>query len=194
MDLDGWTGIWTVSSFLLGQAVVVGAAMLNNRSQAKREVEARQAQRTKALEDRRDQFELTHLQDLHQALSELLLVGGHNIEEWCRYHRLTAAQPTRRRTQEQMDETRESCLENANRLETAADTQSQLISTLAGLVLDAHLRQQVVRARSRYEGLGIQLADEGVDAAEAELPNVLTRLAEARDDVATRIREIYAAW
>jgi hypothetical protein len=189
-----WAGLWTVGSFLLGQSVIFGGIVLNNKAQAKRETSAREATRLKVLEERRDDFELRHLRDLHEALSALLLVAEDNILAWCRWHRLSEARATRRRSQEDIDRDRQMCRDEAEALEAIAKTHGTSIDKLVGLVLSDRLRNKVRRAHSLYRRFDELLPEDGPAAAEAALPESLSQLHAAREAVAARIREIYVSW
>lgn len=193
VDLE-WAGVWAVGSFLLGQSVIFGGVVLNNRAQAKREAAAREAARLKVLEERRDDFELRHLQDLHEAVSGLLVVAEDNILAWCRWHRLGEARPTLRRPQEDIDRDRQACRDEADALESIAKTHGASIDKLVGLVLDDRLRNKVRRAHGLYQRFDELLPEDGPAAAEAALPEALSQLHAARGAVAARIREIYVSW
>ncbi|MEU2601545.1 hypothetical protein ABZ678_30925 [Streptomyces hirsutus] len=193
MDLQGVSGLWTVGSFLLGQAVIFSGALINNRAQGRRERLAREEERLRALADRRDTFELTHLQDLHSALSELLIVAEDNIKAWCRWHRLAARRPSRALPQEEIDRRRSEVETEATELDQTARQHSEQISRLAWLVLPDQLRMKVVRAQGQYEHLEEVLTEDGPDAAEEALSHVMSQLHAAQRAVADRIREIYSS-
>ncbi|MER7350935.1 hypothetical protein ABT390_36630 [Streptomyces aurantiacus] len=193
MDLQGVSGLWTAGSFLLGQAVIFGGLLINNRAQARRERLARDAERTRALADRRETFELTHLQDLHGALSELLLVAEDNIKAWCWWHRLGSSRPTRALSQEEIDRRRAEVETEATALDESARAHSENVNRLAGLVIPDGLRRKVVRARGLYEQLEWLLTEDGPDAAESALTDAVDRLHAAQRAVAERIREIYVS-
>lgn len=193
MDLRGVSGLWTVGSFLLGQAVIFGGVVINNQAQGRRERLAREAERTRALADRRETFELSHLQDLHGALSELLLVAEDNIKAWCRWHRLGSYRPTRALPQEEIDRLRVEVEAEATDFDQSARSHSETINRLVWLVIPNRLRSKVVHARGQYEHLEEVLAEDGWESAEAALPHVIRQLRAAQRAVADRIREIYSS-
>ncbi|MFI0915332.1 hypothetical protein [Streptomyces abikoensis] len=143
-------------------------------------------------EQRREDFELAHLKDLYEELCGLLLVAENNILQWCEWHRLREARPTRRRSQEDIDTARASCFAEAQELEKIAQEHSRAISRLAGLVLIDRLRDKVTHALGYYEYFEVLLPEDGSDA-EAALPGTAARLTAAKDAVAARIRGIYLA-
>lgn len=189
MDLPGAAALWTVGSFLLGQGVVFGGLLINNLAQARREQEAREAERHRTHAERREAFELAHLQDLHSELTELLIVAERCILQWCNWHRLLDT-PNRRadaQTRERRDELEQSAAE----LERAAKQHLEKINRLNGLVIPNRLRRQVQASHGQYEHLMQALADDGPDETQASLPASIAQLHSAQAHVAARIRQIY---
>lgn len=193
MEIPGAAALWTVGSFLLGQGVVFGGALINNASQARRERAARDAERARTLADRRETFELAHLQDLHAELSELLLVAEDNINQWCAWHRLSSRTPTRRRTAEDVVRQLGEIRAVADELERITNEHREKINRLAGLVIPDRLRIRVINAHMRYEQLSEILVEDGPDAAQNALPSAIAKLHGVQREVADRIREIYVA-
>lgn len=193
MEIPGAAALWTVGSFLLGQGVVFGGVLINNASQARRERAARDAERARTLADRRETFELAHLQDLHAELSELLLVAEDNINQWCAWHRLSSRTPTRRRTAEDLARQLGEIRAVADELERITNEHREKINRLAGLVIPDRLRTRVINAHMQYEQLSEILVEDGPDAAQNALPSAIAKLHGVQREVADRIREIYVA-
>lgn len=128
-----------------------GGVLINNASQARRERAARDAERARTLADRRETFELAHLQDLHAELSELLLVAEDNINQWCAWHRLSSRTPTRRRTAEDLARQLGEVRAVADELERITNEHHERINRLAGLVIPDRLRIRVINAHMQYE-------------------------------------------
>ncbi|MGW6026569.1 hypothetical protein [Streptomyces sp. NPDC055099] len=194
MDFSGASGLWTVGSFLLGQSVIFGGVVLNNRAQARRERSAREADRQRMLADRRDTFELDHLQQLHAAISDLLVAAEASITQWIRWHGCCArqAQQSGARDDELERQTRE-IKDRAQELERAADGHAESVSRLASLVIPDRLRSSAYSAYDEYDQMGVIFSEGGADDGERALPEMVAALKEARRDVAERIREIYLA-
>ncbi|MGW4324100.1 hypothetical protein ACWEMW_33740 [Streptomyces sp. NPDC004684] len=167
--------------------------LINNASQARRERAARDAERTRTLADRRETFELAHLQDLHAELSELLLVAEDNINQWCAWHRLSSRTPTRRRTAEDLARQLGEIRAAADELERITNEHREKINRLAGLVIPDRLRIHVINAHMQYEQLSEILVEDGPDAAQNALPSAIAKLHGVQREVADRIREIYVA-
>ncbi|MFI9206105.1 hypothetical protein [Streptomyces sp. NPDC053048] len=68
MASGGWGWFSTVASILIGQATVLTLGFVNNRSQARREAQARAADRYKAIAERRETFELAQLVEVNTLL------------------------------------------------------------------------------------------------------------------------------
>ncbi|MEU2740233.1 hypothetical protein ABZ656_33970 [Streptomyces sp. NPDC007095] len=191
MELPGAAALWTVGSFLLGQGVVFGGVLINNASQARRERAAREAERQRLHAERREAFELAHLQDLHAELTELLLVAEPCLLQWCRWHRMVDTPDSR--VNERVRQRREELEASATELERTANQHLEKINRLTGLVIPDRLRRQVSNAYGRYEYLADNLADDGPDATETQLPGAIAQIHTAQAEVAARIREIYVS-
>lgn len=173
--------------------MVFGGVVINNTAQARRERVAREAERARALADRRETFELAHLQDLHAELSELLLVAEDNIIHWCRWLRLADAPPTPGRPAEELSAVREEIMTAAVEFERSAATHGEEINRLAWLIIPDRLRSRVVNAYGQYERLYDALSVDSPDVVQGALPGVLAEMQEVRRDVAGRIRDIYVS-
>ncbi|MEU2462058.1 hypothetical protein ABZ604_31315 [Streptomyces sp. NPDC012473] len=191
MDIPGTAALWTVGSFLLGQGVVFGGVLINNASQTRREQAAREDERQRTHAERREVFELAHLQDLHAELSELLLVAETCILQWCTWHRMLDT-PDRRANQEAR-ERRDQLEASATEQERIMKLHLQKINRHTGLVIPNRLRARVENACGQYERLTHALADDGPDDTQAALPGVIAQLHRVQSEVAERIRDIYVS-
>ncbi|MEV3855066.1 hypothetical protein AB0J38_12155 [Streptomyces sp. NPDC050095] len=194
MDLSGASGLWTVGSFLLGQSVIFGGVVLNNRAQARRERSAREADRQRTLADRRDTFELDHLQQLHVAISDLLVTGEKSLTQWIRWHGYLYRQAQQPGVQDDELERRiREIKDRAEELTRTADAHAESVSRLASLVIPDRLRSRVYNAYDEYDQMGEIFAEGGAEDGERALPDMVAALKAARRDVAERIREIHVA-
>ncbi|MEU5050336.1 hypothetical protein [Streptomyces sp. NPDC021096] len=73
MASGGWGWFTTVVSILIGQATVVTMGFVNNRSQARREAQARAAERYKVTAERRETFELAQLVEVNTLLRNAMM-------------------------------------------------------------------------------------------------------------------------
>lgn len=191
MASGGWAWFWTVISFLLGQAVILGGQLLGSRAQSRREAEAREAEVRKAKQDRRDAFELSHLPDLHVALSDWISIAEPTLRIWCRWHRLRRESPTRRRRQAAIDEAIAAVESEARELENQWNECVERVRRLDGLILDDKLRGTVHSACLRATNLAHSLTEDGPEDVEPRIPDATQILIHARNQVADSIRAVY---
>ncbi|MFI9600339.1 hypothetical protein ACIHCX_10740 [Streptomyces sp. NPDC052043] len=165
--------------------------LINNASQARRERAAREAERQRVHAERREAFELAHLQDLHAELTELLLVAETRVLRSCSWHRLLDT--PERRADQNGRERFERLEASATELKRTTNQHVEKINRLTGLVIPDRLRTLVGNACGRYEYLAEMIADDGPDRTEAALPGVIDQLHGAQGHVAARIRDIYVS-
>ncbi|GHG62355.1 hypothetical protein [Streptomyces griseocarneus] len=73
MVSGGWGWFSTVASILIGQATVLTMGFINNRSQSRREAQARAAERYKVAAERRETFELAQLVEVNTLLRNAMM-------------------------------------------------------------------------------------------------------------------------
>ncbi|MER5312898.1 hypothetical protein ABT034_34580 [Streptomyces sp. NPDC002773] len=167
----GWMAVWPVAAFFLGGLATQLTGWLTHRRQQKE----RQQDAAAALHERRETFELEHLQRLNEALQALgrATAQAHHAD-------MMASRETRLYGGEMLPDDLNETLRVAN----------QDVHMLAGLVLDDELREQVKAARSALNQLGGMVR---VDPREADAVFMAShgQVAETQDRIAARIREIY---
>lgn len=166
---------WPVATFILGLASTYLLSFLTEKRQIAREAEARQAERDKALTERRENFELENLTRLADALQRF----GRSA---MRVH--LADMPGRDEPQVYAASPLPSELDETLRLDTAE------VSLLRSMVLETELRDQVTDV---IDALRRTLPMAGGDPREAERVHMhgIVLLDGAIKAVASRIREIY---
>lgn len=186
--MPGAAALWTVGSFLLGQGVVFGGVLINNAAQARRERAARGEERQRLHADRRETFELAHLQDLHAELTELLLVANLCVEQWRNW--LTMLEPSGQRASAHTRTHREELEASATELQQTAEQHLEKVHRLGELVIPDRLRALVAVAHSQYAFV-LETVLEPERASVQGLPLSIGALKVAQAAVAARIREIY---
>lgn len=174
--MPAWfNSVWPVATFFLGGASAYLRDFLTEKRQIARETKARQAERDKAITDRREAFELDHLERLNEALQTLGRAAG-------RVHFID------------MQNGRESGQYAMTRLPDEANETHSLanreVHMLRGLVLNDQLRTKVDQA---HEALNRPSNLNGVPIAQAErvFHEAVLLLNAVQADIAARIREIY---
>ncbi|MET7607448.1 hypothetical protein ABZS96_34275 [Streptomyces avermitilis] len=186
MEIPGAAALWTVGSFLLGQGVVFGGVLINNASQARRERAAREAERQRLRADRREAFELAHLQDLHAELTELMLVAETCVLQWITWYE-GLHEPRLRRD----PESRAGLETSATALQRTTEQHLEKINRLSGLVIPDHLRLRLDGAHGQYAFVLENVHDREPGETRRGLSLALSALKVAQAAVAARIREIY---
>lgn len=170
-----WSSVWPVVTFAVGGASTYFRDGLAEKRRLAREKGARDAERKRAVIDRRETFELDHLQKLNDALAGLGRAAGeaHHIDTM-------ASRQTGVYAGTQIGEEASNAMMLANRN----------VSTLAGLVLDDALRTAVEHA---HEQLNIpsSMHRSRVEDAQAAFHRAFLALDRAQALIAERIREIY---
>jgi hypothetical protein len=161
---------WTLTAVLPVITLVLGA-WLNQRSEERREAAAlrreeaiRQLERDHVRLDRRESFELTHLVDLYDALSE-----AYTAALKFRWTRWTGAD-----------------IDAPGRELSAAN---QKIISMTKLVLDADIRSKVAIAQTHANEMALDEADPMADTTSAV--KAQGSLGTAQEAMAERLREIY---
>ncbi|MFC8491211.1 hypothetical protein ACFUJU_10470 [Streptomyces sp. NPDC057235] len=167
----GLMALWPIAVFFLGGLSTHLTGWLTYRRQQKEREQAAVAARY----ERRENFELEHLQKLNEALQVL-------------------GRTTARAHHADMMASRETRLYGGEMLDPDLDEELRVahkeVHMLAGLVLDGRLREQVKEARSELSKTsGMIRADPR--EAEAVFMEGIRQASQVQDQIATRIREIY---
>lgn len=164
---------WTVTTTLPVLTLVLGAllgqwqASRLEQAQLRRALKMREAERKQARADRREQFELSHLGDLHGALMELqkaALIYKADFEAGGA-ESLAEASATLTRAKEK-------------------------VKSLAGFVLDGHTSELVRLAHDKTIESAMRTAAGG-DASMATMIQARIHISRAQSAIGQRIREIY---
>jgi hypothetical protein len=174
--MPAWfNSVWPVVTFSLGLASTYLTSFLTEKRQLTREAKARQAERAKAVTDRRETFELDHLERLNEALQKLGRATGraHFVD-------MRTARQTGHYAGTQLPDEDSDAFAQANRD----------VHMLRNLVLDDDLRSQVERV---HEALNVpsQMHRAEPELAERRFSEAIVMLDEAQAAIASRIREIY---
>ncbi|MCW1100088.1 hypothetical protein OJ963_40580 [Streptomyces sp. RS2] len=176
--MPAWfNAVWPVVTFTLGLASTYLTSFINEKRQISREAKAREAEREKAVTDRRETFELDHLVRLNEALQDLARAAAQAHLADMRVSRETG--------------------HYASTLlpEGISDTFHQAgrtVRMLKNVVLDDALRDQVTKAAHALHVPSMMMRAEPGKAERAFFE--ATELVEAAQEaVAQRIREIYAS-
>lgn len=166
-----------------------GGVLINNAAQARRERAAREEERRRLHADRREAFELAHLQDLHAALTELLLVAELCVQQWRSWLGMLDA-PGRRASPHTRDE-RERLEASATELQQTAEQHLEKVNRLTGLVIPDALRARMTIAHSLYARILDRIHEPRSDDSQQNLSMAIGELKIAQVAVAARIRQIY---
>ncbi|MEY2243188.1 hypothetical protein AB8A21_09630 [Streptomyces sp. BF23-18] len=174
--MPAWfNAVWPVAAFFLGGASAYLRDFVTEKRQIARETNARQAERDKAISERRETFELDHLERLNEALQKLGRAAGrlHHVD-------LMTSRQTGHYAGTQLPAEVDEAFSQANRD----------VHMLRNLVLDEALRNQVTRA---FEALNVPSVMHRADPDDAERAFLAAVLAleAVQADIAARIREIY---
>ncbi|MEU6807716.1 hypothetical protein ABZ920_01550 [Streptomyces sp. NPDC046831] len=169
-------------TFTFGLASTYLTSFINEKRQIAREAKARQAERRKAITDRREAFELDHLVRLNEALQDLARAAAQAHFADMRVSRETG--------------------HYAGTLlpEGVSDTFHQAgrtVRMLKNLVLDDALRAQVTDAAHALHVPSMMMRAKPEQAERAAFFEATEQVDAAQEAVAQRIREIYAnaeAW
>ncbi|MFD9396142.1 hypothetical protein ACFWBB_36995 [Streptomyces sp. NPDC060000] len=161
---------WTVTAVLPVVTLILGA-WLNQRSEERRETAAlRREERLRQLErdhvrlERRESFELTHLEEVYDALSK-----ANTAAIMFRVKRTSGDEPDAPGRE----------LSEANRQ----------LASLTKLVLDDDIRRKVLQASTDANGMAIDPAPPSANPDSAVKAQM--SLGEAQEVIAKRLREIY---
>ncbi|MEU6244825.1 hypothetical protein [Streptomyces sp. NPDC047024] len=169
-------GAWPIAVFFLGQASTYFTSFINEKRQIARDSKARQAERAKAVIDRRETFELDHLVRLNEALQDFarcamkVHLADLNSSEHTGHYAGTLLPDGLSEEFMQLGRT---------------------VRMLGNLVLDDDLRAQVDEARTALHRPSMMHRGEASEARRA-LNQATDLLTAAQEAVARRIREIYA--
>ncbi|MFB7212714.1 hypothetical protein [Streptomyces sp. NPDC056255] len=191
MDLPGASGIWTVGSFLLGQGVIFGGVVLNNSAQARRERSARNDDRQRVLNDRREAFELQHLMDVHGALSALLSVA--QLHFVLQSSTIRGGEPPGEDERAEWELDQEAIADRAAAVAEQVAEHAEQLKTLYELLLQDQVRDKVREAVHEFEDVESAVIQPGPGSVSSRIPPLLGSIRQARSMVADRIREIYAS-
>ncbi|MDX2708091.1 hypothetical protein PV350_35390 [Streptomyces sp. PA03-6a] len=174
--MPAWfTAVWPVATFAIGHASTYFTGFITEKRQLAREAKARQAERDKLLTDRRETFELDHLERLNEALQKLGRAVGraHHVD-------MMTSRETGHYAGTQLPTEDSEAFSTANRD----------VHMLRNLVLDDELRQRVARA---HELLNIPSGMHRVppESGERAFESAILALDKVQADIAARIREIY---
>lgn len=167
--------MFPVITLLMGASAAFARDAFTQSRQDRRELTARQHERDTALENRREEFELQHLVEVH----DLLRANMDAFERWAYLTRRQAdADP------EVMEE-----LAAARRDVGAAEN---ALRAQIGFVLSDDVRAYVDRAASQISALGTMAP--GLRSSENfdELVRIGKQVRDAYEVIAARVREIYA--
>ncbi|MFI6662510.1 hypothetical protein ACIBL8_44195 [Streptomyces sp. NPDC050523] len=176
--MPAWfNAVWGVVAFILGGASSYLRDFITEKRQIAREAKVRQAERDKVVTERRETFELEHLERLNEAIHRLGRAAGRAHDTDMRTARQTGvyADDSTRVGEEVAEEFRE-----ANRE----------VHMLRNLVLDEKLREQVAQAH-RAANVPSSMHRSDPQVAERRFAEAILLLDAAHDAIAARIREIY---
>ncbi|MFD6998799.1 hypothetical protein ACFWA5_21575 [Streptomyces mirabilis] len=172
---EWFSSVWPVATFFLGGASAYLRDFVTEKRQIARDSKARQAERDKVISERRETFELDHLERLNEALQKLGRAAGraHHVDMMT--SRQTGHYAGTRLSSEDSD-----AFAQANRD----------VHMLRNLVLDDALRNQVARV---HEALNVpsSMHRSDPDDAEQQFAVAILALDAAQAAIAARIREIY---
>ncbi|MGW3024512.1 hypothetical protein [Streptomyces sp. NPDC001221] len=170
-----FTAVWPVVTFILGGGSAYLRDFITEKRQIARDTKTRQAERNKAITERRETFELDHLERLNEALQKLGRAAGrtHHVD-------MMIARASGQYASTQLSQDDSDAFNQANRD----------VYMLRNLVLDDQLRRQVTRA---HEALNVPSTMRGAspEQAEARFSQAITMLDEVQAAIAVRVREIY---
>lgn len=174
--MPAWfNAIWPVALFFLGQASTFLSGSINEKRQIARETKARQAEREKVVTERRETFELDHLQRLNEALQNLgRAAGSAHVAD------LRVARETGHYGGALLGADISDVHHQANRD----------VHMLRNLVLDEGLRTQLARTQSALNDPN-SLVRATPQEGEQRFHEAMLMLNDAQDAIAARIREIY---
>ncbi|GAA0452344.1 hypothetical protein GCM10010361_15560 [Streptomyces olivaceiscleroticus] len=174
--MPAWfTAVWPVATFVLGHASTYLTGFITEKRQIAREAQARAAEREKTLAERRETFELDHLERLNEALQKLGRATS-------RVHFLDTmtSQASGEYASTLLPEDDSNALLDANRD----------VFMLRNLVLDDGLRVHVEHAHDLLNiPSGLHRSDP--EAAESSYHQAILALNDAQSAIAQRIRQIY---
>lgn len=174
--MPAWfNSVWPVATFVLGGASAYLRDFLTEKRQIVREANARQADRDKVISERRETFELSHLERLNDALQRLgrAAARAHTRD-------MTAARSTGYYGSEPLGDELAEALADANRD----------VYMLRHLALDDVLRTAVARAHVAINApSGMHRGNP--NEAEAAFGQGVIAMETAHSVIGERIREIY---
>ncbi|MEZ0066696.1 hypothetical protein ABIA32_002708 [Streptacidiphilus sp. MAP12-20] len=170
-----WATIWPTLAFFLGGLSSYARDALTEKRQRHRLAAERSAERARVTLDRREAFELDHLQRLNDALQDLGRAAGrmHYLDTMASHQTGIYAGPG-------VPEDASTALLDANRS----------VHTLKGLVLDDELREKVAETQ-RLLNIPSSMHNSTPAEAERAFEPAIRALDETQAAVSARIREIY---
>ncbi|MEU5115112.1 hypothetical protein AB0G64_26845 [Streptomyces longwoodensis] len=174
--MPAWfNAVWPIVTFALGLASTHFTSFITEKRQIAREAKARQAERDKVLVERRETFELDHLERLNEALHKL----GRAVSRAHFVDTMTGRQTGEYASTQLPDEDSNAYLE-ANRD----------VYMLRNLILDDALRTHVAHAHELLN-VPINMRRSNLGAAEDAYYQAVFALDDAQSAIAQRIRRIY---
>jgi hypothetical protein len=174
--MPAWfNSLWPVATFILGLASTYFLSFLTEKRQIAREAQARQAERDRVLTERRETFELEHLERLNEALQKLGRAVGrvHFVDTM-------TGRDSGQYAGTLLPEEDSNALLDANRD----------VYMLRNLVLDGALRAHIEHACALLNlPSGLHRSDP--EAADDAFHQAILALDDAQSAIAQRIRQIY---
>lgn len=174
--MPAWfNAVWPVATFLLGHASTYFTGFITEKRQIAREAKARQGERDKVLIERRETFELDHLERLNEALQKL----GRAASGLHRFDTMASRQTG----------------EYASTLVPEEDSNAYLdanrdVYMLRNLILDDALRVHVAHAHELLN-MPSSMSRSNPEQAEDAFTQAILALDDAQSAIAQRIRQIY---
>ncbi|MFC9804701.1 hypothetical protein [Streptomyces griseoaurantiacus] len=191
MPAEGWGIAWTVGSFMLGIVATLASVFINSRHTLQRERIARAATRGSTFQDRRDEFETTHLLDLHTAVADQYDAWIEMTHSRGRRATLRGGDPHSEQESQSNPELDQELTAEVAELAPRLDDAERRIRRLAGLVLDDEVRGYVRdyltdlnRFHSHYSEMPLPEMLEQADA-------IAGKLQALREVIAARLRHVY---
>jgi hypothetical protein len=191
MPAGGWGIAWTVGSFMLGIVATLASVFINNRHTLRRERIARAATRGGTFQDRRDEFETSHLLDLHTAVADQYDAWIEMAHNRGKRAMLRGGDPHSEQESQSNPELDQELSAEIAELAPRLDDAERRIRRLVGLVLHDEVRGYVRdyltdlnRFHSHYPEMRLPEMLEQADA-------IAGRLHTLREVIAARLRHVY---
>ncbi|MFD8739402.1 hypothetical protein ACFV06_31450 [Streptomyces sp. NPDC059618] len=172
---EWFSSVWPVATFFLGGASAYLRDFVTEKRQLAREAGVRQAERDKAITERRETFELDHLERLNEALHKLGRAAGRT-----HHGDMVIARASGRYASSQLSRDDSDAFTEANRD----------VYMLKNLVLDDALRNKVAQAHLAIN-VPSSMHNSDPEQADRRWTEAVLMLDGVQGDIAARIREIY---